>query len=299
MAKRTLGAGLILILAGCQEAVAPPPDPAYRQEIERWRADREARLKSDGGWLTVAGLHWLREGLNTFGSAPGNDFVLPASAPPKAGAFEFHSGQTRLQVEPGVTVMVEGNPVSSLELRPDTSKAPTILTLGPLTMQVIQREDRYGVRLKDNDSPRRRDFAGLDWYPIREEYRIDARFVPHDQPQRIPIPNVLGQVKDMTSPGYAVFDLKGQEVRLHPVLESPEDRALFFIFRDATAPEETYGAGRFLYSDLPQDGRVELDFNKAYSPPCAFTDFATCPLPPKENRLAARIEAGEKKPPGH
>jgi uncharacterized protein (DUF1684 family) len=249
--------GLALGLAACQGSVEGP-DPEYRAGIERWRAERATNLMADGGWLTVAGLFWLKEGPNTFGN----------------------------------------NPVTSLELQPDSGGQPTILELGPLEMRVIQREEKFGIRLKDLNNPRRKEFPGLEWFPVSEKYRVTARFITHDEPREIPIPNVLGQVRNLQSPGYAVFELDGQDVRLHPVVYSPEDQDLFFIFRDATAPDETYGAGRFLYSSRPTEGSLVLDFNKAYSPPCAFTDFATCPLPPKENRLALRIEAGEKKPAG-
>jgi uncharacterized protein (DUF1684 family) len=292
-----IAVGLGLGLAACQGAVEGP-GPEYRAEIERWRAQRATNLKADGSWLTVAGLFWLKEGPNTFGSDPANDIVLPDSAPPQAGVFEFQDGQTTVQVEPGVTIMVGDNPVTSLELQPDSAGKPTILELGPLEMRVIQREEKFGIRLKDQNSRRRQEFTGLEWFPVDEKYRVTARFITHDEPKVIPIPNVIGQVRDLQSPGYAVFELDGRDVRLHPVVYSPEDQDLFFIFRDATAPDETYGAGRFLYSSRPKEGSLVLDFNKAHSPPCAFTDFATCPLPPKENRLAVRIEAGEKKPAG-
>jgi uncharacterized protein (DUF1684 family) len=152
------------------------------------------------------------------------------------------------------------------------------------------------VRMKDKDSARRRSFKGLRWYPVREEFRLAARWVPYATPKHIEIASVTGQVSPMPSPGYAEFELGGRTLRLEPVLEEPGASELFFIFKDATAPKETYGAGRFLYAAMPKDGQVELDFNKAYSPPCAFTPYATCPLPPKQNRLSVRIEAGELDP---
>jgi uncharacterized protein (DUF1684 family) len=163
-------------------------------------------------------------------------------------------------------------------------------------MYVIERGGRFALRVKDPESARRRSFRGLDWFPVRESYRVTARFVPYEPPKAIPIANVLGTVEPMPSPGYVVFSLNGREFHLDPVLEDPAAKELFFIFRDETAGKQTYPAGRFLYADLPKDGRVVLDFNKAYSPPCAFTSFATCPLPPRQNRLDVRIEAGEKRP---
>jgi uncharacterized protein (DUF1684 family) len=266
----------------------------YEAEIEAWRAQREARLEADGGWLTVAGLFWLKEGENRFGSASDNDIVLPASAAGHAGVFEFHGGSVAARIESGVTATVAGKPVTAVDMHADTSGSPETLVLGPLSMHVVERGGRYGIRLKDNESPARKAFKGLQWFPVSEAYRVTARFVPFSPPKSIPIPNVLGQVSEMPSPGYVAFTLGGQELRLDPVLEEPDADELFIIFRDGTTGKETYGAGRFLYTEKPRDGHVILDFNKAYSPPCAFTPYATCPLPPKQNRLSVRIEAGEK-----
>jgi len=287
------------VLAAAAAASSP-----YVAEIEQWRAKREERLKADGGWLTVSGLFWLKDGVNTVGSGPGNDVVLPASAPARLGVIEFAAGSTgggggkaTVRVEPGVRVLSGDKPVTSMDLRADTaSGGPDVLVHGPLSLQVIERGGRYGIRLKDNASPRRRDFEGLQWYPVSEAHRVTARFVPHAAPRTIPIANVLGQEEQLASPGYVTFRIGGQDVRLDPILEAPDAKQWFFIFKDPTAGRDTYPAGRYLYSDLPKDGAVTLDFNKAYSPPCAFTAYATCPLPPPQNRLAVRIEAGEKKP---
>ena len=299
MSKRSWLASLLttaLLLSGFPAGAAPND---YRADIESWRLEREERLKADGGWLTVVGLEWLEEGDNRFGGAPSNQVVLPSSVPARAGVIRFRGGRADVEVEPGVEVLVDGKPVTSMELHADTSGAAEVLKLGSVWMHLIERQGRFGLRVKDMNSRRRREFTGLDWYPIEETYRIEARFVPHPQPETIPITNVLGQVEDYTSPGYAEFTLDGRLWRLHPVLNSPDSEELFFIFRDATSPGESYGAGRYLYAELPKHGAVVLDFNKAYSPPCAFTDFATCPLPPKQNRLPVRIEAGEKKPRDH
>jgi hypothetical protein len=165
--------------------------------------------------------------------------------------------------------------------------------VGRLSLFVIQRSDKFGIRLKDPDSQYRREFKGIETYPAQEEYQVTAKWVA--APEKMPILNVIGQTESMDSPGYAVFTLHGQEYRLRPYLETPGAKELFYVFRDQTSAKETYGAGRFLYSAMPLDGKVVLDFNKAYNPPCAFTPYATCPLPPPENRLAVRIEAGEKK----
>ena len=283
---------MALVLAFVAAANSP-----YVADVEQWRTKREERLKADGGWLTVSGLFWLKDGANTFGSAPGNDIVLPAVAPARAGVIAFSGGKATVRAEPGVRILSGDKPVTAMELRADTaSGGPDVLVLGPLSLQVIERGGRYGIRMKDNESARRRAFAGLDWYPVSEAHRVVARFVAHPAPTTIAVANVLGQEDQMASPGYVVFKIGDREVRLDPVLEEPDAKELFFIFKDQTAGRDTYPAGRFLYTDLPKDGAVTLDFNKAVSPPCAFTAYATCPLPPPQNRLPVRIEAGEKKP---
>ncbi len=278
-------------------AIAPlaAADEAYRAEVRKWRADREARLKADGGWLTVAGLFWLKEGENRFGTDPAGDIVLPAgSAPAKAGVFTLEGERVTVSLLPGASGRVGGKPVEgSVALRADTSGASDVLDMGDLGMNVIERGRRYGIRLKDKNNPARKSFTGLKWFDIREEYRVEARWVAFPQPKPVNLPNVLGQVETMPSPGYAEFTLAGKPVRLDGVLESPQAEQLFFIMRDLTSGKETYGGGRFLYSDLPKGGKVVLDFNKAYNPPCAFTPYATCPLPPPQNRMPVRVEAGE------
>lgn len=270
--------------------------PAYKAEIEAWQHKRQAALTADNGWLTVVGLFWLEEGSNSVGSGSGNNFVLPpGSAPGNVGVFDFHGGVTTFRAAPDVTVFLNGQPAASGVLKPDQSGSPDIVRLNDLTMFVIQRGNRYGVRLKDKNSGFRRNFTGLKYFPIRESYRVRAKFVPYDPPKKISIPNILGQADEESSPGYVVFSLAGHECRLDPVTEGD---MLFFIFKDPTSGKETYPAGRFLYSSLPKDGEVVLDFNKAVNPPCAFTPYATCPLPPKQNYLSVRVEAGEM-PYGH
>jgi len=268
-------------------------DEAYRAEVQAWRQERETRLKADGGWLTLAGLFWLEEGPNRFGTDPAGDIVLPeGSAPAKTGVFELKGEQVTVALQPGASGRIGGQPVSgAAAMRPDTSGSPDVLEMGTLTMNVIKRGDRYGIRLKDRNSAVRRGFTGLKWFDIRQEYRVEARWVSHPQP--VKVPNVLGRTESMPSPGYAEFTLSGKPVRLDGVLEDPDAEQLFFILRDQTSGKETYGAGRFLYADMPKAGKVVLDFNKAYSPPCAFTPYATCPLPPPQNWMPVRVEAGE------
>jgi uncharacterized protein len=283
------GTGLSLTWSGAAE-------PDYKGQIEAWRQKREERLKADGGWLTVAGLYWLVEGENRFGTAADNQVVLPeGSAPAHAGVFERKGGSFTLKLEPGVEGTVGGKPVSGpISMKTDASGEPDTLALGKrLQMFVIQRGDKYGIRLKDMESPMRKEFKGLKWFPVDEKWRFTARFEAYDPPHSLDIPNILGQVEKMSCPGAVVFTVDGHEQRLEPVIEDPNDPSLFFIFRDETAGHETYPAGRFVYAEMPKDGQVLLDFNKAYTPPCGFTPYATCPLPPPQNRMALRVEAGE------
>jgi hypothetical protein len=270
-------------------------DPTYLAEIEAWRAKREAGLKADGGWLTVAGLFWLKEGANRFGSGGDNEIVLPASSPARAGTFVVRGAEVRVHFESGVAATIDGQEpaASTTVLHADSAGKPEVVALGPLLMHIIERGGRLAMRLKDMNAETRRAFTGLHWFPVNEGFRVTARFVPHSEVRPLAIPNILGQVEKMPSPGYVVFELGGKEHRLSGVFESPGATELFIIFKDETSGRETYPAGRFLYSSLPKDGQVVLDFNRAYNPPCAFTEFATCPLPPKENWLAARVGAGE------
>lgn len=281
-------------------AVRADEAAAYRASVEKWRADYEADLKSDHGWLSIAGLFWLHEGENKFGSDPTNDIVLPDSAPADAGFFEFHAGKTIAHIKPGVAAAMNGKPVETAELLPDsrlghTRPSDTRLTLGGLTLWVHASGDRYAIRLRDPNSALRRDFHGLSWFPVDESYRVVARFVAYDQPKQVPIQNLAGDSLALPISGYAVFTLHGQEFRIEGQFDQPDHpTAIEFVIRDLTSGKETYAASRFLDTDAPKDGTVILDFNEAYNPPCAYNPFTTCPLPPPGNRLRVRIEAGEK-----
>ena len=286
----------LAILAVMSSDARPPaaPDAAYAAEIETWRRGRLGRLTSDEGWLVVAGLFWLKEGANRFGSAADNEVALPAhSSPAHAGVLRMTGGKVTVEVAPGTAVTCAGKPVSKQELRADDPGPPDVLALGDLRFFVIARDGRMAIRLRDLRSPRRTAFKGLQYFPVRPELRVVARYVPHAQPKTLKVPNVLGRVSEMQSPGAAHFRIGERELALDAVLEEPTDTRLFFIFRDETAGHESYGAGRFLYTPLPANGRVVLDFNMAFTPPCAFTPYATCPLPPPQNRLPLRLEAGE------
>lgn len=263
----------------------------YVTETLEWRRNAEERLKADDGWLTVAGLYWLKEGENRVGAGGTNPIALPpGSAPGHAGIFRLHGGEVEFEAAPGVAVTHNGKPVSRMRLKSDDAGAPDQLVIRDLTMFVIKRGDRYAIRLRDKNSPMRRQFTHRTWFPVNEAYRIVAKWEPYQPPKTLAVPNILGQTEQQPCPGVAVFTLRGAEYRLEPVLE---DGRLFFIFKDRTAGRKTYPSGRFLYSDIRQDGTVILDFNRAYNPPCAFTPYATCPLPPKQNQLPVEIEAGE------
>jgi uncharacterized protein (DUF1684 family) len=265
-------------------------DTSYRAAIEQWRAQHEAELKANDGWLTVSGLFWLKEGANRAGSNGTSDIVLPRG-PAEVGTFEFHEGKTTFRTARGVAERLNGQPTGgAIPLKSDADGEPDRIQFDAFTMFVIHRGDRYAIRLKDTESDSRKQFTGLHWFPVNESYRVTAKFVPYQPPKMITIPNILGETEQEASPGYVLFTLDGQSLQLEPVME---DDHLFFIFHDLTSGKETYPAGRFLYTDLPKNGEVVMDFNKAQNPPCAFTAYATCPLPPKQNRLPVRIEAGE------
>lgn len=271
-----------------------PEKDSLEAETRAWHERRLKSLTSEDGWLTLVGLHWLEEGESAAGSAEGLAVQLPAGAPAKLGTFTRRGAE--VSFAPAVEVKLKGQPFKGGALKTDAGGQPDVLEVGTLRIHAIVRGERVGLRVKDREAAARKAFHGIERYPVSGEWRVTARFEPVKAERKIPVPTVLGTVEEMVSPGTAVFQLKGKEYRLTPVLEGDQ---LFFIFADQTNKAETYGAGRFLYSDLPKDGAVVLDFNRAYNPPCAFSPFATCPLPPKENRLAVRIEAGEKRAGDH
>jgi uncharacterized protein (DUF1684 family) len=296
-----LFAGAALWAADAKAPAAAATDPAasdpvqYRKEVETWRQQRLASLKREDGWLTLVGLYWLKPGENRLGSDPGNPVILPqGKSPALAGVLTREGDAVHLTVQPGVDLTADGKPATpGMKLETDVKGKPTVLQLGSLSFYVIQRGDRLGVRIKDKTSPMLAAFKGIDEFPIRPEWRVVARFEPYKD-KKIPIANIIGQVEDNPSPGAVVFDWQGKTYRID-ALEGGPDGSLFLVFGDRTNGTETYGAGRFLDTDPPKDGKVVVDFNTAYNPPCAFTAFATCPLPPAGNKLAIKVEAGEKK----
>lgn len=288
------------LLAWATGASATPLSPEQSSAFDQWRAQRVTRLRSEDGWLTLMGLFWFKGGDNTFGRDSSNALVLDdAAAPARIGSFNRDGRTIRFTAEPGVHVTCEGKPVASIEMQPDSARHPTVLDVGTLSFFAITRSNKIGLRVRDSESPARKDFKGLDYFPPSREWVVNARFDPYLPYKRISIVNILGMRESMQSPGAIVFEKGGQQYRLDAVLEDPGDKELFIMFADTTTGHETYGAGRFMYVPLPQDKQVVVDFNRAYNPPCAFSDFATCPLPPAQNRLALRVDAGEKKYTGH
>jgi len=281
-----------LALAGALGAVEVGGD--YLAGIEAWRAGRIERLQRPDGWLTLVGLAWLEPGDNTVGSAPDSAVALPAGAPARLGTIRVDGSGATFTAAPGAEVTADGAPVSTVRMRSDRDGDPTVLVHGSLRFYVIGRNDRLAVRVKDADAPARQRFAGIEHFPVDPKWRVEARFEPAPAGHEVEVPNALGYLEKMNAPGHVVFELGGKTHRLL-ALDDTGDGRLFLVFGDLTTGRETYGGGRFLYTDPPKDGRVEIDFNRAYNPPCVFTPYATCPLPPPGNRMKVRVEAGEKK----
>ena len=290
---------LLVLPAALIATRAVAAEPAMR-EIEEWRSARAERIRSENGWLTLVGLFWLEPGETRFGTDRSNPIALPDGSGPALGGSFVRDGPTvRLKANPDAGVTVNGGAPTGDALRTDADGKPDEVRSGRVRMTVIRRGEKIGIRAKDPDSPVRKGFRGLEYFPASLDYRVEAEFLPYPEPREVRIPTVLGTVETMTAPGIVKFRIRGKDVSLEPVLEEPGAKELFFIFRDETSGKETYEAGRFLYTELPKDGRVTLDFNRAYNPPCAFTPYATCPLPPRKNRIPLRVEAGEKAYGGH
>jgi len=266
--------------------------PGYQDEVGKWREQREARLKAEDGWLSVAGLFWLNDGYNRIGTSPTARVRLPRG-PANAAVITIHTDKVlHIAVNPGAAVTVNGKTVAAADLQSDQNGAkPDIIGIGNLKLFVIHRGTKNAVRLKDPEAATRREFSGLQWYPVQPDWKIEAKFVTYPQPKKLVFDTMVGEKEEDLSPGYAEFQKFGQTIRLEATIE---DNELFFVFRDTTAGKTTYPAARFLHTDMPKNGKVMLDFNRAYNPPCVFTAFATCPLPTPQNRLTIEIPAGEK-----
>lgn len=282
----------ILIFSCKTESPEQKGSSVYIAEIDQWHQERIERLKAENSWLTLVGLHWLKEGENTFGSDKMNNIIFPGNAPGNIGTIILRDSLITLKVEEGVNVLNDGNPVREIKLEDDLSGNPTVLDIGSLRWYIINRDGRYGIRLRDTEYPLRKEFTEIERFPVNEDWKITAAFDSYDPPKIISLPTQLGTIVEESSPGAVVFNKYGKEYRID-VLDT--GRRLWLIFADETSGEETYGAGRYLYIDKPDStGETIVDFNLAYNPPCVFTKYATCSFPPKQNILKLRIAAGEK-----
>jgi len=271
-------------------------DPAYVKSIEDWRARADRNLRQDNGWLTLAGRYVMKTGPNTFGTGKDNDLVFPAGLGPEhMGVVNVAPGRVDVKLLPGVTMEKDGISMSDKVMGTDPENRDWV-SLGRASFHVIERDGKYVLRLADNESEVRKRFGGRVWYGVDEGYRVQAKFVAYKPAHRIPIVDVIDEVSEETAPGYVEFRLGGKPYRLDAL---DEDGGLFIILRDDTSGKTTYGSGRFLFVEKkPADGETfALDLNRVYNPPCAFSEYTTCPLPPKQNILKVKIEAGEKYPP--
>jgi uncharacterized protein len=276
---------------------------SWQRDLLAWRAQRATGLQAPEGWLSLIALGWLKDGENSFGSAADSRVQIVAKVPEHIAVVRLEKASLRLLPPPEgfpKDLLVDGHPAKEQVLLADDTEKPTKLTIGTVTIIVIHRDDQFALRVKDLQAPTRTAFHGLRWYAPSPAYRVHARWIPYNPPKVLDIPTVLGTTTHMPAPGAAEFTIDGQVVRLEPVLEDPKATDLFFILRDATSKTTTYGSGRFLYTELPdhgvsQPGEVWLDFNQLVNPPCAFTAYATCPLPPTQNRLSVPIPAGEQR----
>jgi uncharacterized protein len=266
------------------------PDPAYQQSLDQWKAALVADLKQD--WVPLAGLFWLKPGENSFGTDPKNAIVFP-KGPAQAGSFNLTGKTVTAKFNPGTYAVIEGRPFTTAELQPDSPGHPTVVEIGSLRLHVIIRGERIGIRLKDIDSDALREFREPIFFPADLSYRVTATWLPSDGKQTVDVPNVLGDTTPTPVAGTAVFRINGQELRLTD-LGGNASKELFFVFSDPTSKVNTYPGGRFLKAGPVSNGTVVLDFNRSYNPPCSVTPYATCPLAPKENRLAIAIPAGQE-----
>lgn len=289
---RTLLVAAVIL---AQPATGEESDPArYESALAEWRVDRVARLKGPDGWLNLAGLYWLKEGANSFGAEAGNGLVTSEElSPPKLGDFVVDDGTVTFRAAPGAEVFHGESLVTEILLADDQEEEATLLTSGSLAWSVIRRMGRLGVRLRDYDHPAVTAFAGIESYPADPRWRLEARFEPYPEPRTIRVPTVVeGLGWEPTVPGTLEFEVQGQSLSLEAYRS---DDGFMIVFADATTGDTTYPAGRYLTADLPgADGTTVLDFNKAYNPPCVFTEFATCPLATPRNRLPVAVEAGER-----
>lgn len=289
--KKLIPVLLLLVLWSCNSD-KKLSKKAYLNKIEEWKETRLERLKSERGWLNLAGLYWIVEGENSFGSDSSNDIVFPPEAPKFAGELIRQGDSVYYYSEKNKGVSIDGETKAFSQLQPDVSGSPTIMESGNLRWFIIKRDSLIGIRLRKLNHPRIEELDHIPSFKIDPDWRKVARFISFPEPDTMWIPTAIGIDEMYLVPGKLVFRHKRKNYELLP-FKSGKD--FFLIIGDKTSAKETYAAGRFMYTEGPdEDNRVILDFNKAYNPPCAFSPYATCPLPPPENRLNLRITAGEK-----
>lgn len=290
------------MLAQANNTADQSPEGIWRSHLQTWRTQRDHEISAPDGWLALVGLEWLKPGFNSFGSAADNQVRIHANAPDHIGLLTVSHDTVQLLAPRGgfpAELMVDGHPAREETLDTGDTK-PSMIAWHGLDLVVQRRGDRFALRIKDADSPARTGFKGLYWYAPDLRYAVEAHWTPYNPPHHLKIATVIGTTLDLPSPGVAEFTLDGKTLRLEPVLEDPHATTLFFILRDATSQSTTYGGGRFLHTGFPdhglsQPGTLILDFNQLFNPPCAYTSYATCPLPPDQNRLPVAIEAGEQR----
>lgn len=266
----------------------------YHQAIAAWRRERDETIRQKNGWLSLAGLYWLKLGRNQIGSDPACEIQLPERAPANVGYFDYNGRSVSLRVDPGKKVKVNDKPTDFAILQPDIAENPSYVTLQEIQLVVIQRGNRMGVRMWDNQREERRSFPARTWYPVNEAFRLPATFTPYDRPKTAFFPDLTGEKAEFPVEGFISFSFDGKSRQLD--INREDDGTLFVRFRDATSEDETYPTGRYLIADVEPDGNIIMDFNKAYNPPCAFTEFATCVFAPEQNHLNFRVTAGETYP---
>ena len=272
----------------------------FVKEEMKWRKERDKSMRSRTSWLTIAGLYWLEEGENTFGTDRANKVVLPpGSAPSFCGKFILEEGKVKVAATEGISLTIDNEKIEEKVLTGDDERKPDILELNDLRMWIIKRGELYAIRMRDFNAPSYKKYEGLDFFPPNQKFRIEGDFFPYDEEKIIEVTTVAGTKAEMASPGYVTFVMSGEEWRLEAFKADEKNTRLFIIFKDLTNGEETYEKGRFMETDVLEKGKVDLNFNRAYNPPCNYTPYATCPVPPpEENWLKVRIEAGEKAYPG-
>ena len=283
---------VVLLTSACSSGEAQIGSEDHEQEILQWRTERLARLKSPHGYLNLVGLYWLKNGTTLIGAAADNDIVFPQNAAPYVGELQVSEDGVILSANPDADVRHEGVPVSSIEISDDTTENPVALTHGSLGWTIIKRDGRFALRLRDFEHPALENFAPLAYYPIDSDLRVVATLQPFDEPKILNVgTTIAGLGYRPESPGTVSFEIEGVT---HELEAYASGDLLFFVFGDQTSGRETYPAGRFVYASWPdEEGKTILDFNKSYTPPCAFNAFATCPVASPRNRLKTRIEVGE------